>query len=153
MKLWVLLFVFPVFAFAEGVYRVPAPDELEEYASYPVTEFEVKRAYGRITVRYEIPRALTGAQNIVEFEGADGDRLELSGLNGTMSCDSSKIQDCAVTYYGLVIDEEARTQLLRELSRDESEFTNRLVVAQSFCRPRLALFATGGEPCGFLTLP
>lgn len=135
-----------------GVYWVPVNSALESrYAVFGLSDVEVRRSGNEVRLRYPLPRELTGADNVIELKGLvekETNVLQLDGPLGFGECPSAdQLQNCSITYRNLKLDPTARTELLRQISRTPTELELREKVAASFC-----LAASGGEPCGFLSV-
>lgn len=128
-----------------AVYWVPVGTQLSQFALFSLPKVKTKISDDKIKVEYELPRELTGAINVVEFEGPrqSGGPIILTGEHGKMQCPTPEdFSDCAVTYRDLTFDAETRTALLSSISNSDEELQKRELVA--------ARFQFGGEPHGFL---
>jgi len=129
----------------QGSYTVPVKEELKKYSKFDLDEVVIEQKANQLTLRYTLPRELTGRPQLVEFKGmitTEGP-MTLTGKNGTMACKSSvDLSSCEVRYKDLEFDLKARDQALKESSSSAEELKGREAVAVAF--------HAGGEPHGVL---
>lgn len=128
-----------------GVYWVPVDKQLSQYSLFDLDSVRVNESPEKIEIEYELPVELTGATNKVKFVGQvpESGAMILKSPYGTMECPTPKnFESCAVSYGGLTFNEQARTELLQAISKDNTELQKRQLVAMRFQH--------GGEPHGFI---
>ena len=128
-----------------AVYWVPTDASLQQYAVFQ-TEATLTVDDDHTTLKYSLPLALTGAENVIELQGpaaVAGQPLVLKNLGTTMTCPNVNLTNCKVSYYDLKFDEAARNKFLAQISSSPQELSARQLVAASF---------QGGEPHGFFLI-
>lgn len=133
---------------SQGVYWVPVPQELSEFAVFAVKDIKVKEFTDKVKIEYDLPAELTGPVNKIELEGliTQSGPVTLKGAKGMAECPSATdLSACKIFYHGLDINPSVRTELLKSIVKTPDELELRERVAASFCAA-----AAGGEPCGFL---
>lgn len=113
-----------------ATYEVPVPAELKEFATYQMDPVAVRVQGSRMRVRYELPLALTGAENDMQFEGIVGQtetRLSNPEYGGEMVCVAAE-NLCRVKYQKLRIDAERAESVLRSMGFAEEKVRGHLAV-------------------------
>lgn len=160
-----LLFLTAGSVFAHGgisqgrpaVYEIPIPEELanepdvQTLATFSVTDVDIERNGDQVEIEYHLPMELTGTAQEIEVTGtipADGGPLHLSGHGTKAVCPSATdLSNCELIYENLYIDTQARSQILKNLSKTPQELVLREKLAASFCAA-----ASEGRPCGILKI-
>lgn len=139
MKLFIATLLACVPAFAEPSYQVPVPDDLKEYAQYPIKDVQVTPT----SVSYTLPLELTGTPNkiVLEAKGtaADGSYTRFEGPKGVANCNDVA---CNVRYRNLELDPTGVRQNLLNEGFQGKDLTKRLQVFAAF----------SGDPAGIIRL-
>lgn len=119
-------------------YEVPVPAELAAFATYDLEGLEVQSESGEVSLRYQLPLALTGVEQKVKLSGrveSDG-VMRLSDENGsTMECREVNAQEtCRVVYKGVRQDLGLVKIHLTSLALAPDELEGKFAVAEFFGR-------------------
>lgn len=131
-------------AMSMATYEVPVKEpELKSYAKFILPSFSSQVEGDRLTVRYTLPRAVTGAPVEIEMQGVVDEKnpTVLKGEYGEMTCQDSV---CKTNHsYVLNIDLKAVGAYLKSLNLTDDEYEKRFQVAKEF----------SGDPGGVLYWP
>ncbi|MDD4973284.1 MAG: hypothetical protein PHY93_02990 [Bacteriovorax sp.] len=128
-----------------ATYSVPVEEELKVYANFEINSFKATETNGAVTVKYKIPKLLTGIEQEVEFNGTVDPKADtniLTGSNGVLTC-SREVQEkmeCKVEYKNLQIDKEKAIKIINKISLSANEASGRIAVMNSF----------SSDPVGFI---
>lgn len=120
-----------------ATYEVPVSEGLKEFAKFELSDFEKKIEGNHISVKYKLPKVLTGTRQNIELQGmlpAVGENLLLVGDHGVATCVGpySATSTCTVEYNDLSFDQEKALKAIRAISKSETEVGARLEVMKSF---------------------
>lgn len=119
----------------EGRYEVPVPageEELQPFASFPLTNISRRVRGGVARIEYDLPLELTGVPNTIELSSqadASGAFRQWSGPLGTATCADNA---CNVAYKDLQIDMAAIEARLVGQGLPATEIEMRLRLAGHF---------------------
>ncbi|MBC7538990.1 MAG: hypothetical protein H7281_09225 [Bacteriovorax sp.] len=140
-----LIFLLSVKSVFAASYTVPVEAELKNYANFELDSFKTTEYGGSITVKYKIPKLLTGVEQEVEFSGPVDEKANaniLVGSNGVLTC-SKEVEEkmeCKVEYKNLQIDQANAIKLINKISLNANEINGRIAVMKSF----------SSDPVGFI---
>jgi hypothetical protein len=121
---------------AGATYRVPVPDSLSAWASYPVEEVEFERSGSRVQIRYPFPRWLSGDSENIELEGvapAGADGFDVTADQGSGRCTRTGSRfECLETLPGLEIDRDKARDRMVDAGLAATEVEQRLEVTRIF---------------------
>ncbi|MGZ3787344.1 MAG: hypothetical protein ACXVLQ_02410 [Bacteriovorax sp.] len=134
------LFVLVLQCFAQSyaaTYTVPVDSELKDYATLQLETFKTKDYEGATTIRYKIPKVLTGVDQVVEFNGSIDSKANsnvLTGANGTLTCAKqvNEKMECRAEYKNLQVNEARAIDLINKISMSSSEASGRIAVMRAF---------------------
>jgi hypothetical protein len=121
---------------AGATYRVPVPESLSPWATYPVEKVEFERSGSRVKIRYPFPRWLSGDSENIELEGvapAEADVFDVTAEQGSGRCTRTGSRfDCLETLPGLEIDREKARERMSDAGLAATEVEQRLEVTRIF---------------------
>jgi hypothetical protein len=121
---------------AGATYRVPVPEALSAWATYPVEEVEFERSGSRLQIRYPFPRWLSGDSENIELEGvapAGAEAFEVTADQGSGRCTRTGSRfECLETLPGLEIDRDKARERMFDAGLAATEVEQRLEVTRIF---------------------
>jgi len=119
-----------------ATYRVPVPESLSAWATYPVEEVELEREGRRVEISYPFPRWLIGESEKVLLEGvysdgAEGFEVTADQGSGTCTHTGSRLV-CTETLPGLEVDREKARERMLDAGLAAEEIEQRLQVTRVF---------------------
>jgi hypothetical protein len=127
-------------------YTVPVSADLSEYATFELENFQFTDNHNSVSVKYKIPKTLTGVEQIVEFYGVVNPSAAsnfLFGKNGTIECPTVAKEEklvCKVEYKNLLSNESQAISIISKTTSNRKDFLGRIQVMRSF----------SSDPVGFL---
>lgn len=120
-----------------ATYEVPVAEDLKEFATFTLENFEKSLDGDTITVRYDLPNILTGVNEHISLQGAqvpEGSDLILFGDKGVAKCISATYSEsvCSVAYFNLKFDEESAINSIKSISKSGVETLGRIEVMRAF---------------------
>lgn len=120
-----------------ATYEVPVAEELKEYATFALENFEKSLDNNIISVKYDLPNTLTGTKEHISLQGAqvaDGEDLIMFGDKGVAICKSATYSEsvCSVEYFNLKFDEESAINSIKSISKSGQETLGRIEVMRAF---------------------
>ena len=129
----------------QASYRVPVPQELAAWATYPIDRVEIEQDDRRIEIRYEFPRWLNGVGADIVLEAAnaaDSTSFDVTASElGSGTCTRAGARfECSEFLPGIAVDRGMARKHMLESNLAGGEIEQRLRVTD--------LFAT--DPIGVL---
>lgn len=119
-----------------AIYRVPVPDALSAWASYPVEEVELEREGADIEISYPFPRWLSGDSEKIVLEGAYSNAAEgfpVTAEQGSGTCTHTGARfECLESLPGLEVDREKARDRMLDAGLSAQEIEQRLEVTRIF---------------------
>jgi hypothetical protein len=129
-----------------GSYTVPVSDPaLKPFATFQTSHIRVSKNGNRLVVAYPLPAEIGGEAYPYEFKGTidQQGKAVLSNENGVMKCGPSQgAFACNVAFSKFNFDSVKTEKFLRQISRSQFEFDQRMRVAGEF----------SGDPIGVLQI-
>lgn len=128
-----------------GVYEVPVPENLKEFATYPVKYKSDSYQANPINpdkVTFHLPATLVGEETVITMTKLEDQEGLWSGPNANADCATvGRNFKCTVIFNDLKMDPIKQEIAIRENFQTEAEIAGRMQVARHF----------SGEPIGIIS--
>jgi len=132
VSLLCLLIAGPAHAGVRGTYEVPVPEELREFARYELDDLRVRLKGNALEIRYELPLALTGVKNRLEFLAPiENGVAHTKNSSGEIRCQIAE-RTCRMKYQYISVSLSRVESILKAVPLPEPVIAARLKVSARF---------------------